>query len=152
MRMKLIAIGNRLMGDDGLAIQVAEKLSKDFEDNDIEVIIGETDFQYCLSKIEEDDNIIILDAAWFGVEPGIVTSSSLKDIYKLNPNQSLFSQHGYSLIRALQTYYTSIDGMVVTIEGHNFDFALTLSSQVEERFEEICRKVDEIARCQPRDK
>jgi hydrogenase maturation protease len=141
MSIKIIAIGNRLMGDDGVAIHVAEKLSKNFQDDGIEVIIGETDFQYCLSKIEEGDYIIILDATWFGNEPGTVTSNPLSDIYKFNTNQSLFSQHGYSLIRALETYYESVDGLVIGIEGTNFDFDLKLSTDVEERFEGICKKV-----------
>lgn len=35
MSIKIIAIGNRLMGDDGSAIHIAEKLSKSFEDNGV---------------------------------------------------------------------------------------------------------------------
>lgn len=143
MSTKLIAIGNRLMGDDGIAIHVAEKLHKSFEKKDIEVIIGETDFQYCLDKIEEGDYLIILDSTLFGTKVGTVTSSSLKDIYKLNVNQRLFSQHEYSLIRALEAY-TFVDGMFIGIEGWNFDFALTLSRELEEQFEDICRKVEEL--------
>jgi hydrogenase maturation protease len=141
--MKLIAIGNRLMGDDGVAIHIAEKLKQWLNDKGVEVIIGETDFQYCLNKIEDGDYVIILDATWFRIEPGTVTLNPLKDIYKLNCNQSSYSQHGYSLIRALKSYYTSVDGMVIGIEGSSFDFALTLSSCIEKQFENICRKVKE---------
>lgn len=132
------------MGDDGVAIHVTEKLSDSFENNGIEVIIGETDFQYCLSKIEEGDYIIILDATWFGIKPGTVTSNSLRDIYKLNANQSLFSQHGYSLIKALETYFKCIDGIVIGIEGEDFNFGLLLSSRIKESFEDICGLVNEI--------
>jgi hydrogenase maturation protease len=146
MSVKIIAIGNRLMGDDGVAIHVMEKLSKSFEESGMEVIIGETDFQYCLDKIEEGDYIIIVDATWFGIEPGTVTISCLKDICRLNANQSLFSQHGYSLIKALETCYKSIDGIIVGIEGKNFDFDLSLSSHIEASFDNICRKVYETIR------
>lgn len=132
------------MGDDGVAIHVAEKLRQSFERIGMEVIIGETDFQYCLSRINEGDYLIILDATWLGNEPGTVTSNSIKDIYKLNTNQSLFSQHGYGLIRVLETCYKSVNGIVVGIEGRNFDFALTLSIEVEKQFENICRKVKEL--------
>lgn len=141
MSVKIIAIGNRLMGDDGLAIHIMEKLSKRFAEDGIEVIIGETDFQYCLSRIEEGDYIFIIDATWFGIEPGTVTIHSLKDIHKLNANKSLFSQHGYSLIKALETCYKSIDGLIVGIEGKNFDFALSLSSDLEASLDNICVKV-----------
>jgi hydrogenase maturation protease len=143
MSIKIIAIGNRLMGDDGAAIYVSEKLSKSFEKNGMEVIIGETDFQYCLGKIIEEDYIIIIDATWFGIEPGTITVNSLKDIYLLNANQSLFSQHGYSLIKALETYNKTIDGIIVGIEGEKFDFALLLSSRIEASFDNICSKVQE---------
>lgn len=132
------------MGDDGAAIHVCEKLSRSFEKSGMEIIIGETDFQYCLGKIEEGDYLIIIDATWFGVEPGTVTVNSLKDIYRLNANQSLFSEHGYSLIKALETCYKTIDGIIVGIEGKNFDFTLSLSSHIKASFEDTCSKVHEI--------
>jgi hydrogenase maturation protease len=144
MSIKLIAIGNRLMGDDGVAIHIAKKLMKRLEDKSIEVIIGETDFEYCLSKIEDSDHIIILDATALGIEPGLVTVNSLTDVHKSNYNQSLFSQHGYSLVRALESYYAAIDVIVIGIEGSNFDFSLTLSSDLEEQLNSISREVEEI--------
>ncbi|MFL0266801.1 hydrogenase maturation protease [Candidatus Clostridium radicumherbarum] len=143
MSIKIVVIGNRLMGDDGAAIHIIEKLDKSFEEGDIEVIIGETDFQYCLSKIHEGDYIIIIDATYFGIEPGTVTVSSLKDIYRLNTNESLLSQHGYSFIKALETFYKAIDGILVGIEGENFDFTLSLSSSIEDNFDNICSEVKE---------
>lgn len=132
------------MSDDGVAIHVIEKLSKNFKEDSIEVIIGEVDFQYCLGKIEEGDYIIIIDATWFGIESGTVTVNSLKDIYRLNANQSLFSQHGYSLIKALEIYNKAITGIIVGIEGKNFDFDLSLSSDIEASFDNICTEVYEI--------
>lgn len=56
------------MGDDGIAIYVTEMLRKELESRGIEVIIGETDSQYCISKIEEGDFLLILDASYFGIE------------------------------------------------------------------------------------
>lgn len=141
MSMKLIAIGNRLMGDDGLAISIAESLYQWLQDKGIEVIIGETDFEYCLDKVEEGSHIIILDATWFGIEPGTVTENSLKDIYNLNSSQSTFSQHGYSLIRALKSCYPYIDGIVIGVEGYIFDFDLNLSCVITNRLEDIRNKI-----------
>lgn len=132
------------MSDDGVAIHIAEKLEKELEEDGVEVIIGETDFHYCLSRIEEGDFIIILDATWLGAKPGTVTSNSLENIEGLNLNQSLFSQHGYSLTRALRTYYKSVKGIVIGIEGRNFDFGFTLSNEIEENFQDICNQVKEL--------
>ena len=143
MSVKIIAIGNRLMGDDGVAVYILEKLSEKLERNNIKVIIGETDFEYCLSKIKEKDYIIIVDATCFGIEPGTVTVNSLKDIYRLGAKQSLFSQHGYSLIKALEISYRFIDGIIIGIEGKNFDYDLSMSSHIEACFYNICNKVYE---------
>ena len=130
------------MCDDGVAIHVIEKLSENLEKSGIKVIIGEADFQYCLSKIEERDYIIIIDATWFGIEPGTITVNCLKDIYRLNHDQSMFSQHGYSLIKALESY-KFVEGVVVGIEGKSFDFDLSLSPDIEAAFDNICCKVYE---------
>lgn len=126
------------MGDDGIAVHVIERLGRSFEEGGMEVINGETDFQYCLSKIHEGDYIIIIDATFFGIEPGTVTVNTLKDIYRLNINQSLFSEHEYSFIKALEISYKAVDGIIVGIEGKKFDFTLSLSSSIEASFDNIC--------------
>jgi hydrogenase maturation protease len=142
--IKLIAIGNILMGDDGVAIYIARELEEKLKNKGIEVIIGETDFQYCLDRIEEKDNIILLDATCFGIQPGSVTVESIRDVYKWNSKQSLFSQHGYSLIGALKHYYKNLEGLVVGVEGSSFDFGLSLSRSIEKVFQNICGEVENI--------
>lgn len=151
MPVKILAIGSRLMGDDSVAIHVAEKLISSFESNGIEVIIGETDVDYCLSKTVKEDYIIVLDATLFGIKPGTVTVNTLGDIWSLNIseaskyNGSSFSQHGYSLINALQTFHGPVDGIFIGIEGQRFDYSLALSCEIEDSFELICNKVMDAA-------
>ena len=104
--IKIIAIGNRLMGDDGIALKVLENIDKDIKklkedekvNQEIEVIIGETDFMYSLDKIDDYDFVIILDSTALGVEPGRVTVLSLKE-YKKYLNYE--SQHGINLVDML---------------------------------------------------
>lgn len=144
MSIKLFAIGNRIMGDDAVAIHIAQKLEDSLKDLGVDIIIGETDFQYCLSKIEENDYIIIVDSTYFEINPGSVTVNSLKDIGRLNCNNSLFSQHSYSLIGMIQFFYKYIDGIVIGIEGSQFDFSLTLSKVLEDGLEDISNKVKDI--------
>jgi hydrogenase maturation protease len=144
MSLKLFAIGNRIMGDDAIAIHIAEILEKSIEELGVEIIVGETDFEYCLSKIKEEDYIIIVDSTYLGIKPGEVTVNSLKDIGRLNCNNSLFSQHSYSLIGIIQFFYNAIDGIVIGIEGSQFDFSLSLSKILEESLEEISIKVKEM--------
>lgn len=142
MSVKLIAIGNRLMGDDSVAICIASKLSDSLKKKGIEVIIGETDFQYCLHNIEETDRIILVDATCFGITPGSITVKTIADIYKSSFKQSSFSQHGYSIINALKSYYSDLEVLVIGIEGVNFDFCLSLSDNITNQLENICNKVE----------
>ena len=51
--IKVFGIGNILLGDDGIGVKVVEKLNESIKSigRDIEVIIGETDYLYCLNEI-----------------------------------------------------------------------------------------------------
>ena len=77
--IKVFGIGNILLCDDGIRVRVAENLKEEIEalGDDIEVIIGKTDALYCINKIEEDDEVIIIDSTYFMTRPGAVTVKSL---------------------------------------------------------------------------
>ncbi|MEQ8199655.1 MAG: hydrogenase maturation protease, partial [Clostridiaceae bacterium] len=70
--MKLVAVGNRYMKDDGIAIEVAEILEDRLTDLNLEIIIGETDSQNCFYLLNKDDFVFILDALCIGTEPGSI--------------------------------------------------------------------------------
>lgn len=58
------------MQDDGIGVYVVEQLSKgDFLSN-FRFAVGETDIDYCLDVIDEEDYLVIIDAANTGSEPG----------------------------------------------------------------------------------
>ncbi len=40
------------MGDDGISIKIAKNIEGFLKENHIDLIIGETDFEYCLSRIK----------------------------------------------------------------------------------------------------
>ncbi|HWT26636.1 MAG TPA: hydrogenase maturation protease [Mobilitalea sp.] len=79
MSVKLAAIGNVLMGDDGIAIAIAKKIEPELNRMGIEVVYGETDVGYCISVVDASDDIIILDASAFGKKPGEITRFELTD-------------------------------------------------------------------------
>lgn len=132
------------MGDDGVAIYMAEELKKGLENNGIEVIIGETDLQYCISRVNEGDFLFILDASYFGNEPGTVTLNPIEIICHKVGNQSFYSQHALSIIKMLGIYAMKVQGFVIGIEGEKFEFGLTLSKVLKERFKSLCSEVDKI--------
>jgi hydrogenase maturation protease len=143
MSTKLIAIGNRLMGDDSIAIKVAEAIYDKLIELGMNVIIGETDFEFCLSKINENDFIIVLDATKRGLKAGDITIYDFKD---LKSKKSPLTQHGYSFIDALVNYSNSRTIKFIGIEGSSFDFSLVLSNELENKFQDICKKVLMICR------
>lgn len=138
------------MGDDGIALKVLENIDKDIEKlketlkvkKEIEIIIGETDFMYCLDKINDDDFVIILDSTALGVGPGMVTVLSLKE-YKKYLNYD--SQHGINLVDMLTSYKKNVDGIIIGIEAYSINFNFDISDTLKTLFKDICKDVfDEI--------
>lgn len=143
MSTKVIAIGNRLMRDDGVALHTAECLKAKLEHKEIEVIIGETDFQYCLNCITPEDYIIILDATCFGVTPGTITAYPIELFLKSPKAHISYSQHGFNLFNLL-AFYSNIKGLVLGIEGEQFEFGLDMSCHVKSTFGSICDEIQQL--------
>lgn len=139
MGRKLIAIGNRLMGDDGIAIYLAESMKTYFEKIGFDVIIGETDISYCLSKIETNDFIIILDAFYHGLKTGSVSMITLKEA--ASKIRQYYSQHEPNIIKCLDIYNIDVTGLVIGIEVNEIEFKWELSDVMKDLFPQICEQV-----------
>ncbi|TAH62831.1 MAG: hydrogenase maturation protease [Gottschalkiaceae bacterium] len=139
MGRKLIAIGNRLMGDDGIAIYLAESMKAYLEKIGFDVIIGETDISYCLSKIETNDFIIILDAFYHGLKPGSVSMITLKEA--ASKIRQYYSQHEPNIIKCLDIYNIDVTGLVIGIEVNEIEFKWELSDVMKDLFPQICEQV-----------
>lgn len=138
MSIKLIAVGNVLMKDDGIGIEVARRIEDRLSSMGIEVIYGETDFQYCISKIDNDDFIFILDAACYGKNPGDINVISLTD-FTLKKKE--YSQHSCSFIDLLKLYYPTIRGDIFAVETKEVEFAFGLSSELQQKLEEMSEEI-----------
>lgn len=136
--IKVIAIGNILLSDDGIGVKVLENIEEDlkiYSDN-IEVIVGETDCYYCIDNIEKDDFVIILDSTYFGTESGTVTVLTLEQCDKYMKN--FITAHEDSLINILRHQYREIKGYLIGIEIAAIDFSLELSTVLQDKFQTIC--------------
>lgn len=143
MSTKIIAIGNKLMKDDGVALHTAEYLKNQLDNSEIEVIIGETDFQYCLKNINPGDYIIIIDATCFGVTAGTITAYPIELFLKSPKAHISYSQHGFSLFNLL-AFYNNIKGIVLGIEGEKFEFGLDMSCNLKSTFDSVCKEIHQI--------
>lgn len=142
MNMKLIAIGSRIMGDDGAAIAAAEKLCDELETEGIQVIIGETDTPYCLSYINEGDIIIILDAAVSERPWGTVWQLPLSNALD-NCNQNQF-QHDADLLKLLKGAGLTLSGLLICIEAADISQRWGLSQELQNQMTRVCLEIKEI--------
>lgn len=144
-KVKVIAIGNRLMGDDGIGIHIVEKIKDNFCKDHIEFIIGETDTNYCLDEIDKDDFVIIIDAIFNSKTPGTIATMKIEEV---NDRRVSCSQHDISLIQLVKMYNKSLSGLVIGVEVSNIDLRENLSEELTKCFDEICFNVSKILRSQ----
>ena len=139
--IKIFGIGNILLGDDGVGVRVVEKLKEEIKNisEDIDVIIGETDYLYCLNQIEEDDIIVIIDSTYLGISPCCVSYFDFKDCNKFV--KKFNSQHESNLVKALLIENSNIKGYLIGIEVSEVDFSLELSKAIKDNFHNICLEV-----------
>ncbi|WP_256972895.1 hydrogenase maturation protease [Clostridium botulinum] len=136
-------MGNILMGDDGIAIEIAKNIEGFLKENHIDLIIGETDFQYCISSIEKDDFLFILDASYYGKKEGDITILPI-DTYTSHKNG--YSQHSYSFIDLVKLYYSEIKGYILAIEVSNIDYTLEISKELKANMNKISNELISIIR------
>ena len=124
MSVKVIALGNCLMGNDMLGLRVLENIDRRLKAYNIETFIGETDFEYCLSVINNNDLVFVIDAAILGGSLGELTIIPI-DAY---PSQiDGYTQHVFSLLDLISLYHKDINGYLIGIEVKNIDYSLKLS-------------------------
>lgn len=128
------------MCDDGIGIYIAENIANWLKENNIDVLIGETDFDYCLDNISLNDFVMVLDSTYLKTTPGSITLYSL-DAFALSFS---FSQHDFNLVKALKVRYPAVNGVVIGVEGVNFDICPHLSDEMNSIFEYTCLKVKDM--------
>jgi len=132
--LKLIAMGNVLMRDDGIGIFIAKAMENEWKKRGIEVIYGETDFGYCITKVNDFDNVIILDAGSYGKAPGDIT---VIPINNYTPGSNGCTQHSFNLLDVLKLYCPNLKGDILAIEVKEIAFGFGLTPRLQEKKEEI---------------
>lgn len=139
MSEKVIAIGNRLMMDDAVAVLILEKIKNTLEDKGIETIMGETDLDFCFSKLNQEDVFYIMDSTYYGNIPGTVTFKSLNDMVKTRGQ--IKSIHSLGLMELVNTYKMDIKGYFIGIEIANIDINIGLSNTLQGQIEYISKEI-----------
>lgn len=142
--IKAIGVGNRLMMDDGIAIAVLENIADKLKPMEIEVIIGETDLQFCFHQLKEDDFVIILDAVCLGSSAGNIHTYRLQEAAAAYGETN--SQHDMSIFDLMRIYSKPLKGYLVGIEIAETGFGCELSEALKKKFDDICLEVEKIIR------
>lgn len=139
MRKTVIGIGNRLMMDDGIGVYIVESLAVRDKDQKNRYIIGETDIDYCLNNITEEDYIILVDAMVLGTEPGNI---SISPFAELTYSKDLVYSHDYHLLNLLKL--KAYKGILIGIEPYLIDYNFGLSEPLSKRFNELLVTIEKI--------
>lgn len=139
MTKKVIAIGNRLMQDDGVALEVGERIKDIMDDREIEVIIGETDVDFCLQNILPGDEVYIMDSTYYGIAPGSITFSNLNG--KKDRNYFSATMHGFNLLDMLTIYRKKISVFFIGIEIDSIEMGEGLSAGLLGKIDDICTHI-----------
>lgn len=141
-RIVVLGIGNILMQDDGIGVLIVNAIKHELQKSNIEAISGETDVQYCLDRINQNDFLIIIDAIQQQNRAGNIQLIGLNQAIS---NLTAFeSQHQFSMFEALRIYYPHIQGYLIGIEAAQIGMGITLSKQLASYFTQISDEVLEI--------
>lgn len=126
--IKLFAIGNSLLGDDGIALYLLQKLQETKHlAQQITFFKAETDCFYALEAITAQDYVIILDSCHFNKPVGSLVCMPLLTC----PVNQHVSNHSLNLMAELRLYYPEVQGAFIGIEIQEIHPALTLSPELE---------------------
>ncbi len=135
MKLKLLAIGNVLMEDDGIGVVLAKELMNELLELGLTVVIGETDLDYSLSRISKKDYLIVLDATAM-VPCGAIVSLPLEAAETIHKDET---QHSLSFLHICRLYYPGIQGILLGIGINSCSCHYGISEQLYQETEEIKR-------------
>ena len=145
--IKIIAVGNDLYGDDGVAKKVLTALQDIEAFDSVELVDGATDALGLIDHFEGMYHVIIIDAAKMGEVPGTVRVFKADDV-ALNIKMDHLSVHGISLADTFEIAKT-IDAMprnltIIGIEPESIAFAQGISASVTKSIPNAVSKIIEL--------
>jgi hydrogenase maturation protease len=137
MEKKIIAMGNVVMCDDGIGIKVAEFLIDEFNSLGFKLLVGETDIDYSIKSVENNDFMILLTPSYYDVSPGTITINLIDQV---DINNCYLSQYSLDFLKSLNSNDFKVSGYIISIEASEFYFNPDLSPDLKVKFSEICNE------------
>jgi hydrogenase maturation protease len=140
-RLLIIAYGNPLRSDDGLAWHVAQRLARLNLSGEVEIITLHQLTPELALRVSQAKTALFIDAAQEGA-PGTVGFSPLVPLQLTSTFTHEFSP-GAILTLALELYGKCAKAYAISVVGQCFDHGDTLSPKVEESLPQVVARVCE---------
>lgn len=101
--IRIIGVGNPLMGDDGVGIKIIELLQQQKLPDFVELVDGGCGGLNLLPLLSDCQQLIVIDAADFGSAPGSIKTLHNNDLNQLSSFCSEQTGHQIGLLQVLQT-------------------------------------------------
>jgi hydrogenase maturation protease len=140
----IIAYGNRLRCDDGLAWRAAQRLSRLNLSSEVEILTVHLLMPELAVRVSQAGTVLFLDAARTAV-PGELAARSLQP----QPSVSPFTHDwtpGAILALAQQLYGRHAEAYIISLCGECFDHGETLSPKVEQNLPRMVALVGELVK------
>jgi len=135
--VKIFGVGNPLLKDDGVGVQVSRLMEPP---PGAVVFQGEIFVEDCLLNIEDGDAVIILDAVWLQEPAGKVLTLPFDECKRYFPPKAFC--HDESLLSALLYGSQNVPGFLIGIQIAEIDFFEGLSPVLLEKLPAIVRQVN----------
>lgn len=148
-RVLIIAYGNPLRSDDGVAWHAADILAERFSAPDTEILRLHQLAPELADTLRSFDRVIFIDAA-FGEDPDIESGAvGVEEIFPATPDPARFS-HAFTPQRVLglaaELYAARLRAFSVTVRGANFDHGNTLSAPVADALPNLVSTIERLVR------
>jgi hydrogenase maturation protease len=148
-RLLIVAYGNLLRSDDGVAWRAAEHLQKVFSPDEVEILTMHQLGPELAESVSRSPCVIFVDAAAEAGRPGEVQVSRLSGSNSEGGETPRFC-HAVSpnnvLALAAQLYKVTPMAFSVTIVGENFQHGESLSVTVEAALPSLLARIQELAK------
>ncbi len=145
-RVLIVAYGNPLRSDDGVAWQAADLLSEKFSDPDVEILRLHQLAPELAETLGGFERVIFIDAALHGpdIRPGAIRVEEIND---QTPDMTSFT-HAFSPTKVLalgaELYGVTTRALSVTVQGANFDHGNVLSELVARALPELISTIERL--------
>ncbi|MHB2153476.1 hydrogenase maturation protease [Calditrichota bacterium GD2] len=144
--MKIIGLGNRLRGDDGIGPVVLDSLKKKDIPIPLQFIEAGSDAFTLLEHLNASEPMIIVDCADMGFEPGTVKVFDVNDHFAMQ--HDFISLHGFSFAEVLslaQAMGPIAPCKIIGVQPATIEFGQPISRAVNKALPEILNLIIEEA-------